>query len=410
MIDINLIRENIDFVKEGVAKKGYDAAMIDVCLELDKKHRDLIAQVDNLRAERNRASKEQNISEGKRIKEELKILEPELFESEKKLFELLNQIPNLPSSNAPIGNGEHENVEISKWGEIPQFEFNPKDHLELATALDLIDFERGAKVSGSQFYFLKNDLVSLELSLIQFGIEFLKNKGFKIMTTPDLAKSKYYLGTGYLPKGDEAQIYEINGEDLGLIATSEVTMAGYHSDEVLNKKDLPVKYAAVSHCFRQEAGAYGKYSKGLYRVHQFTKLEMFIYSDKEKSDEMHQEMLAIEEELWQALNIPYRVLEMCTGDLGAIASRKYDLEAWMPGRNDYGEITSTSNTNDYQSRNLNIKYRDGDHNEFVHLLNGTAIATSRAIVSILENNQTEDGKIKVPEVLQKWMGKEIIEK
>lgn len=409
MIDINLIRDNIDFVKEGVMKKGYDSSIVDICLDLDKKHRDLVSRVDDLRAQRNKASKEQNISEGKRIKEELRILEPELVDSEKKFFEVLNQIPNLPNLNSPVGKDENENVEVLKWGEIPQFEFNPKDHLELATALDLIDFERGAKVSGSQFYFLKNDLVSLELALIQFGIEFLKNKGFKIITTPDLAKSKYYLGTGYLPKGDEAQIYEINGQDLGLIATSEVTMAGYHADEVLNKKDLPIKHAAISHCFRQEAGAYGKYSKGLYRVHQFTKLEMFIYSDKENSDEMHQEMLQIEQDLWKELNIPYRVLEMCTGDLGAIASRKYDLEAWMPGRNDYGEITSTSNTNDYQSRNLNIKYRDGDHNEFVHLLNGTAIATSRAIIAILENNQMADGKIKIPEVLQKWMGKEIIE-
>jgi seryl-tRNA synthetase len=228
--------------------------------------------------------------------------------------------------------------------------------------------------------------------------------------TPDMAKSRFYLGTGYAPKGDEAQIYEIDGEDLGLIATAEVTMAGLHADEILKAEDLPLKYAAVSHCFRKEAGAYGKYSKGLYRVHQFTKLEMFIYSLPEHSEAMHQEILRVEEELAQALEIPYRVLEMCSGDLGAIASRKYDLEAWMAGRNDYGEITSTSNTDDFQARNLNIRVKTDEGNEYVHMLNGTALVTSRIPIVIMENFQQKDGTIRIPKALVPYFGKEFIGK
>jgi seryl-tRNA synthetase len=235
--------------------------------------------------------------------------------------------------------------------------------------------------------------------------------GYDLVSTPDLAKSRYYLGTGYAPRGDEAQIYEIQGEDLGLIATAEVTMAGMHADELIPAEQLPQKYAAISHCYRKEAGAYGKYSKGLYRVHQFTKMEMFVYCKPEDSEKMHQELLGIEEEIAQALKIPYRVIHMCTGDLGAMAARKYDLEAWMPGRNDYGEITSTSNCTDFQARNLNIKFKDGDgENKFVHMLNGTAIVLSRFPIAIFENYQQADGTIKVPEVLVPYMGKEYIGK
>lgn len=408
MIDIQLLRENPDKVKEGVAAKGYKLEIVDEALQLDEQRRQLIQQVQDLRAERNKVAKERNIERGKEIKQKLQELEPQLTEVEEKFEELFKTIPNLPADDVPRGKGEDENVEIRKWGDVPQFSFEAKDHLQLAGELDLIDFEAGAKVSGSQFYYLKNEAVLLEMALLQFGIELLQKKGFIPVITPDLTQSRYYLGTGYQPKGDEAQIYEIDGEDLGLIATAEVTMAGYHADEVLMQKELPLKYAAISHAYRREAGAYGKYSKGLYRVHQFTKLEMFAYTTPEQSEDMHQEFLAIEEELLQKLNIPYRVLEMCTGDLGAMAAKKYDLEAWMPGRGDYGEVTSTSNTTDYQARNLNIKYRAGDHNEFAHLLNGTAFAISRTLIAIMENYQQEDGSVLIPEVLQKWVGKEKI--
>lgn len=408
MIDIVLLREDPKKVKASVTAKQMDPGIVDEVLKLDKKYRELLSKIERLRADRNKAAKTKNIEEGKRIKLELKKLEPELTKLENKFYTKLFQIPNIVADGVPIGKDESENKVIKKWGEKPEFDFKPKDHLALGEELDLIDFDAGAKVTGSQFYYLKGDLVGLELALLQFGLNFLSNKGFKLFLTPDLAKSRYYLGTGYQPKGNEAQIYEIKDTDLGLIATAEVTMAGYHADEVLNKKDLPLKYAAVSHCFRQEAGAYGKYSRGLYRVHQFTKLEMFAYTQPNESDKMHHQILSIEEEIMQALNIPYRIVEMCSGDLGAIAAKKYDIEAWMPGRGDYGEVTSTSNTLDYQARNLNIKYREGDHNEYVHMLNGTALATSRIIIAILENYQQKDGSIKVPEVLKKWMGKDLI--
>lgn len=414
MINIQLLRDNPELVKEGASSKGYDVSIVDKALQADSKWREALKKVEELRGERNKAAKERNIEEGKRIKSELQDLEPELEKLESEVTALLHQIPNPPDKTAPIGKGEQDNVEIRKWGDPPSLESfggaGPKDHLEIGKNLGILDFESGAKVSGSQFYYTSGDMVRLELALLQFGIEKLSEKGYIPYMTPDLAKSRYYLGTGYQPKGEEAQIYEIEGEDLGLIATAEVTMAGLHADEVLRRNDLPLKYAAISHCFRKEAGAYGKYSKGLYRVHQFTKLECFVYCTPEDSDKMHQEILAIEEELVQALGIPYRVVEMCTGDLGAMASKKFDLEAWMPGRNDYGEITSTSNTTDYQARNLNIKYNDGAKNEYVHMLNGTALVMSRIPIAILENFQQKDGSVVIPEVLRKWMGKDRIAK
>lgn len=395
-------------MKKSTSDKGYDPKIVDQLLNLDEKRLQLLQKVERLRSRRNQVAKEKNIEEGKKIKAQLKKLEPGLSKLEKDIESLIHQVPNPADESAPVGKGESENVEVRKWGEIPDFDFKPKDHLQIGTDLGILDFESGAKVSGSQFYFLSGDAVLLELSLLQFGMEFLTKKGFRPYITPDLAKSRYYLGTGYQPKGKEAQIYEIDGEDLGLIATAEVTMAGLHADEVLNAKDLPLKYAAVSHCFRKEAGSYGKYSKGLYRIHQFTKLEMFVYCTPEESDRMHHELLAIEEEITQALGIPYRVVEMCTGDLGAMASRKYDLEAWMPGRGDYGEITSTSNTTDYQARNLNVKYSTKGKNEYAHMLNGTALAMSRIPIAILENYQQKDGSVVIPEVLRKWMGKDAI--
>lgn len=413
MLDFKFIRNNIEKVKQNTVERGMNPQIVDEWVVIDKERTLLQARLEEINKLRNDLADKGMVDgnsreEGKRLKIEGKEIEVKLDELNSKWKELINQIPNIHRPEVPIGKNEEGNKEVKKVGDIPNFSFPVKDHLELAAMHDLIDFEAGAKVSGSQFYFLKNDAVKLELALLQFGINFLEKKGFTIIMTPDLAKSRFYLGTGYAPKGDEAQIYEIDGEDLGLIATAEVTMAGMHADDLLKSEDLPIKYAAVSHCFRKEAGAYGKYSKGLYRVHQFTKLEMFIYSLPEKSEEMHQLILQTEEEITQALGLPYRVLEMCSGDLGAIASRKYDLEAWMPGRNDYGEITSTSNTDDFQARNLNIKVKTEKGNEFVHMLNGTALVTSRIPIAILENFQQEDGTVKIPDVLVPFMGKEYI--
>ncbi len=413
MLDINFIRENPEKVKKGIASKNFDSKLVDEVLKLDLKRRGLIKEIEEIRAQRNEVSskKEEGSSKGKEIKEKLKKLEPELKEIEEKYKEVLYQIPNLPSADTPVGKSDKENVEVRKWGEPKKFDFQTKDHLEIGTELGIIDFETGAKVAGSQFYYLYGDGARLELALISYAFEKLSEKGFVPVMTPDLAKSRFYLGTGYNPKGDEAQTYEIKDEDLGLIATAEVTLAGKHADEVIPEDKLPLKYIGYSHCFRQEAGAYGKYSKGLYRVHQFTKAEMFIYCLPEESEKFHKMLLEIEEEIYKDLGISYRVLEMCAGDLGAMAARKYDIEAWMPGRDDYGEVTSTSNCTDYQARNLDIRFKKKNGEKgFVHMLNGTAIATSRTIIAILENYQNKDGSVNVPKVLQKWMGKEKITK
>jgi seryl-tRNA synthetase len=410
MLDIKYIRENTESVKKGVLAKGFDVTLVDKVIKLDEEKRKLQSEIENLRAERNKVAKEKNIERGKKIKGELQEKEPGLEKLEGELNEVLNQIPNLPSDKAPVGSGEKQNVEVRKWGEPKKFDFTPKDHLELGTKLGILDFETGAKVTGSQFYFLYGDGALLELALVSYAFELLSKEGFLPVITPDLAKSRFYLGTGYMPKGNEAQTYTIENEDLGLIATAEVTLAGSHADEIIPEGDLPLKYIGYTHCFRQEAGAYGKYSKGMYRVHQFTKAEMFIYCTPGESDKYHQYILEMEEKIYQGLGLPYRVLEMCTGDLGAMAARKYDIEAWMPGRGDYGEVTSTSNCTDYQARNLNIKYRKKDgKTEFLHMLNGTAIATSRTPLAIMENYQNGDGSITVPEVLRKWIGKEKME-
>lgn len=409
MIDIKLVREQTEKVRQGILDKGYDVATLDAAVKLDRHHRQLLQQTEELRAARNKLTPDQ-IAEGKKIKTQLKDLEPKLKKTEDQLQEVLNQITNPPLPQAPKGKSDKDNVEVRKWGTPRKFDFTSKDHLELGTSLGILDFATGAKVSGSQFYFWYGDGALLELALVHFAFDLLSKEGFIPVITPDLAKARYYLGTGYMPKGKEAQTYKIENEDLGLIATAEVTLAGKHADEVIPEGQLPIKYIGYSHCFRQEQGAYGKYSKGLYRVHQFTKAEMFIYCKPEDSENMHQLILALEEKIYQALGLPYRVLEMCTGDLGAMAARKFDIEAWMPTRGEYGEVTSTSNCTDYQARNLNIKYKPASGPaEYIHMLNGTAIATSRTPLAILENYQNADGSVTVPEVLRPYMGKDKIE-
>ncbi len=409
MLDLNFIRENPEKVKKGVRNKGYKPEIVDRVLKVDETRRQLISEIEKLREERNKLGSNE-IEKGKKIKEALRQLEPDLRAVEEELKNLLYEIPNLPLEKAPIGKDESENVELRRWGEPKKFSFKPKDHLELGKILGILDFEGGAKVAGSGFYYWQAEGAILELALIRYAFDFLGKEGFVPIITPDLARSRYYLGTGYLPKGPEAQIYTIEDEDLGLIATAEVTLAGKHADEIIPEQNLPLKYIGYSHCFRQEAGAYGKYSKGLYRVHQFTKAEIFIYCLPEESDKWHEYILKMEEKIYQKLDLPYRVVEACTGDLGAVAARKFDLEVWMPGRNEYGEVTSTSNCTDFQARNLNIKVRrKNGKTEYLHMLNGTAIATSRTSLAILENYQQKDVSVLVPKILQRYTGFKKIE-
>lgn len=409
MLDVNLIRNNPDRIKEGISKKGVSPALVDDFLALDKEWRELTKEADDLRSKQNQFSAERNVEEGKKAKLQVQKIETTLKKLEANRQEILEQIPNPPLDEVPVGKDESENVVLREVGKKTKLDFEPKDHVELGKALDIIDFEAASKVAGSGFYYLKNEGVLLELALVRYALDFLAKNGFDLWITPDLARGKFYLGTGYAPRGPEAQTYIVEDSDLGLIATAEVALAGIHADEIIEEEDLPKLYAGYSHCFRQEAGAYGKYSKGLYRVHQFTKVEMFTYTAPEGSPSMHEKLLEFEEKLWQGLGIPYRVVEMCTGDLGAMAVKKFDLEAWMPGRNDWGEVTSASNTTDYQARRLGIKFRRKNGEvEFAHTLNGTALATSRALIAILENYQTKEGRVVVPEVLRDYVGKEEI--
>ena len=321
-----------------------------------------------------------------------------LFETE--LNTEAAKVPNMAHPDAPVGKEDKDNLEIKRVGTVPQFSFKPKDHVEIGAELDLIDFDTAAKVTGPKFYYLKNEAVMLELALSRYALDILVKKGFTPTITPDIAKEEVLEGIGFNPRGAESNIYNLEGTGTCLVGTAEITLGGYYSNEILDTEKMPIKMAGLSHCFRREAGGAGQYSKGLYRVHQFSKVEMFIFCKPEESEQYHQELRAIEEEIFSSLEIPFRVVDTCTGDLGAPAYRKYDLEAWMPGRGEdgeWGEVTSTSNCTDYQARRLGIRYRDGDKNKHVHMLNGTAIAVSRAIVAILENFQQEDGSIRIPE-------------
>jgi seryl-tRNA synthetase len=312
--------------------------------------------------------------------------------------------------DSPIGRDDSENVEIRRSGEIPEFSFEPKDHVELGERLGIIDFEAGARTTGSKFYFLRGDAVLLELGLIRYALDLLAGYGYEPTITPDLARDEALVGTGFIPRGPETQIYSVENDDLSLVATAEIPLAGQLTDEIVEEGRLPLRYAGLSHCFRTEAGSHGRASRGLYRVHQFTKVEMFAFTTPEDSEAVHEEMVEIEERIFQGLGLPYRVVDICTGDLGGAAYRKYDLEAWMPGRNDFGEVTSTSNTTDYQARRLRIRYRkDGGRPQLLHTLNGTALAMSRALIALLEVYQQEDGSVKIPEALVPYVGKRRIE-
>jgi seryl-tRNA synthetase len=352
--------------------------------------------------------RQQMIAEGKELKESIALLESELQQVEQAFLALAKTVPNYAHPDAPVGKLDTDNREVHTWGTIPKFSFTPKDHVQLGEALDIIDFETATRVSGAKFYYLKEEAVLLELALERYALDLLRSHGFTLTITPDIAREEIVEGIGFNPRGEESNIYTIEGTGTCLVGTAEITLGGYHAGKILNESDLPIRLSGLSHCFRREAGSAGQYAKGLYRVHQFSKVEMFVYCKPEESEAIHHQLLAIEEQIFQGLEIPYRVVDTCTGDLGAPAYRKFDIEAWMPGRGEsgeYGEVTSTSNCTDYQARRLQVRYRDSEGNvQYVHLLNGTAIAISRALVALMENFQQEDGSITIPKALIPYTG------
>ncbi len=413
MLDITLIRNNPEQIKKGLAAKNADPVLVDNFLKLDEKWRSLVKQADDLRAEQKKLGEERKIEEAKKLKEELKKLEADVSDLDKMRQEALHQMPNPPLDSVPIGKDESENKVIREWGEKPGLE-NPKDYLELAQNLGIIDVERAAKVSGSRFGYLKGSAALLEFALVQLAMETAREHGFTPVIPPVLVNEKSMWSMGYLERGKD-EIYYLPADDLYLVGTSEQSIGPMHMDEILKEEELPKRYIAFSPCFRREAGSYGKDTKGILRVHQFDKVEMFSFTKPEDSIKEHQLLLSIEESLMQKLKIPYRVLNICSGDLGDPAAAKYDIEAWMPGQNsgkgEYRETHSTSNTTDFQARRLGVKYRNAEGEaELVHMLNGTAFAIGRMLIAIIENYQTEEGTVKVPEVLRPYLGTDEITK
>ena len=411
MLDLKLIRSKPEEIVENCRKRNVQVD-IEKLLMLDKQVRHITTEADVIRQRRNDINKRMKGKITPELRkpliEESKILREEETAKESKLRELIEQrlalhkqVPNLTHPDSPDGFTDEDNVPIREVGSKREFDFEPKDHVELMETLDLIDFEGGAKVSGQKFYYLKNQAVFLELALAQYAMSLLQKEGFTVHITPDLARHQILDGIGFNPRGAETQIYSIEESDLCLIATAEITLGGLLIDQLLKYEQLPILYAGLSHCYRTEAGAAGRESRGLYRVHQFSKIEMFAFTHPEKSEEMHERMREIEEQIYQDLGIPYQLVNICKGDLGGPAYRKYDLEAWMPGRGEWGEVTSTSNCTDYQSRRMNIRFKDPDtgNNRFVHMLNGTAIAVSRTLIALIENGQQKDGSIKLPACL-----------
>ncbi len=398
MIDIRAARNDPEAFRAALARKGA-AELFDELMEADARWRELETRVTELRARTKLKGKptSEQLGELRAIKEELKRAEEEHAQAAARRQELLDRVPNPPDPSAPDGATEDDAEEISRWGEPPSLAFEPRDHVDLGVAHGWIDMERAAKVSGSRFVYRMGDLALTELALYRFALDRLVQKEFTPVLPPVLVREEAMYGTGFLPT-DEVNIYKVERDELYLVGTSEVPLAGLHMDEILDAATLPLRYAGYSVCFRREAGAAGKDTRGMFRVHQFDKVEMFVFTTAERSPEEHDHLLAIEEELVQELGLPYRVVNVAAGDLGASASKKYDIEAWFPGQERYREITSTSNTTDYQARRLNVRARRESGLEPVHTLNGTAV-TARALISIVENFQQEDGSVIVPEPL-----------
>jgi seryl-tRNA synthetase len=426
MLDYRFIKDNLDAVKKNIADRNMKADA-DLVVRLFDRRIELTTSLQTLQQQRNAnaaamkskmdvdncGTRSRLIEEGKKLKESIASAEAELAETGKELDAEGRKIPNMAHPEAPVGKEDKDNTEVKRVGTPTKFDFEPKDHVQLGQDLDIIDFDNGTKVSGTKFYYLKNEGVFLELGLVRYALDILAKRGFTPFITPDVAKTEILEGIGFNPRGAESNVYSVEGEGSCLVGTAEITLGGYYSGEIIARDKLPLKLAGLSHCFRREAGAAGQFSKGLYRVHQFTKLEMFAYCLPEDSGKLHEELRSIEEEIFSGLGIPFRVVDTCTGDLGAPAYRKWDLEAWMPGRNggEWGEVTSTSNCTDFQARRLNIKYKDDDgKNKYVHMLNGTAIAISRGIIAVLENFQQKDGTVKLPKALVPYCGFEVIKK
>jgi seryl-tRNA synthetase len=411
MLDIRYIRENAELVQRKSEEKGYKVD-IKHLLELDEQRRQYLSDIEMVRAERNKLAEstqgqkpsDEQTEHGKHLKQHLSDCEAKLKPIEEEYEKLLALVPNPAFDDVPVG-GEDASLEVAKWGDQAT---GAKDHLDFATERDWVDFERGAKVAGTKFYFLKNDLARLELALTQFGLNFLLQKGFTYMTVPHMVTTKIAAGAGFASKGSEdSNEYFIEGEDLTLIGTAEAPLTGYHADEILEEDKLPLLYAGYSPCYRKEAGTYGKHTRGLFRVHQFNKLEMYAFTTPEQSVEVHEKLRGIEEEIWQKLGIPYHIINIASGDLGAPAVKKYDLEYWSKVDGAYRELTSCSNCTDFQARNLNIRVRRKDGSVvYAHTLNGTAVSMARSLIAVIEHYQTPEGRLKIPEALQPYMNNE----
>lgn len=423
MLDRKFIIENVDRIKKNCAERGVKCD-VDRLVELEAERRKKLQLVEEANRKANEVAKmigkakdaaerESMKEEGRKLREQKDAAQAEHDRLDAETRAVQATVPNLTHPGAPIG-GEHDSCEIRR-GETPvrQLDFKPLDHVALGEKLGLVDFESGARTTGHGFYFLKNDAVLLDLALERYALDLLLKEGFTLTTTPDLARNEILEGIGFNPRGPETQVYSIENSELSLVGTAEITLGGMYFNETIDAERLPIKLCGISHCFRTEAGAHGQATRGLYRVHQFTKVEMFAYTMPDASDAMHDQLLAIECKIFDGLGIPYRVIDTASGDLGGPAYRKFDLEAWMPGRGEageFGEVTSASNCTDYQSRRLNIRVRKKGEKgtQFVHTLNGTAVAISRALIAVLENYQQADGSVVVPEVLRQWMGKDRI--
>jgi seryl-tRNA synthetase len=420
MLDIKLIRENPELVKANLTKRGNPdvLGMLEELITVDKAWRLNLTKLNELRHDRKlvtieiaklkKASQEatNEFTKAEDIDVKIKIIEKQVTEQEQKTHDYLLRLPNLLDDSVPLGKDSSGNVQVKTWGTIPEFTFQIKNHIDLALNLDQIDMERAGKVSGSRFFYLKNEVAMLDLALMSFAIEELSKKGYTPVVPPLLMNRKAYEGVTSLGDFEEV-LYKVENEDLYLIATSEHPMAAMLMNETLKETDMPVKIAGISTCFRKEAGAHGKDTRGIFRTHQFNKIEQFIFCKPEDSAKLHEELLSNAEELLQKIGLAYRIVNVCTGDIGTVAAKKYDIEAWMPAQNGYREVVSCSNCTDYQGRRLGIKFREKEGaapRGFVHTLNSTAIATGRTIVAIIENNQLADGTISIPEVLRKYMG------
>jgi seryl-tRNA synthetase len=422
MLDRKFVLENVRQVQENCINRNVQVDL-DGFVQREEERKALQTQLEELKRRANVVSKSiaQAADDAQREarKEEGRLLRAETAELQARVDQLgaqsdalLRLIPNLSHPAAPVGVDDQANLELFRGKTpLPQFDFSPLDHVQLGEKLGLMDFEGGARVAGHGFYFLKNEAVLLELALVRYALGILLGEGFTPSTTPDLARNEILEGVGFIPRGPETQIYSIEGSDLSLVATAEITLGGLLAGQTIDAEELPIKLCGISHCFRTEAGAHGRAARGLFRVHQFTKVEMFAYTLPGESDDMLDYLRDLQCRIFDGLGVPYRVVDTATGDLGGPAYRKFDLEAWMPGRGDFGEVTSTSNCTDYQARRLGIRYKQKGEKgtRLVHTLNGTAVAVSRALIAVLENYQQKDGAVLVPEVLRAWVGKERIE-